>query len=356
MSVKELSERALFTGASSAHEATFRALVEGESPLAHFDRPRSASLTRLAVVSDPHVSVDANGTWKMYHRTRARFLEALADIEQQGADALVIAGDLTKDGERRNLDWIQSTRDNLTVPVLAVPGNHDVKEEHVAYFEKRFTDGGFPVHVSLDGLDVLGLNSAMDPNAETLDIVSNAQIDWLDETLPNTTDPIVVTHHNLPGLHDHIGEHGWAPHPPVGNAEALLDVLSRHDVPLHLSGHVHLLSLVHNRGVRGLIAPPLSSFPQAYTLLDIDATGTTVHCRTTASQDDMEEAYSESQTHSVRSEVISGLNAEQLRHLPLVDERVDAAGDIRPIQNGKESPRVESDAPRNVFEVENPEG
>ena len=333
MSVKKLSERTLFTGDSSAHETTFRTLVEGEGSFAHFARPRSESPTTLAIVSDPHVSVDANGTWKMYHRTRTRFREALADIERQGADALVISGDLTKDGEKRNLDWVQSTLNDLSIPALTVPGNHDIKEEHVARFERRFTDGGFPVQLSLDSLDILGLNSAMDPKAEDpeFDVVSDSQIDWLDETLPNTTDPIVVTHHNLPGLHAHIGDHGWAPHPPVGNADALLDVLSRHDVPLHLSGHVHLLSLVHNRGVRGLIAPPLSSFPQSYTLLDIDATGTTVRCRTTASRDGIEEAYSESQDHSVRSRVISGLNAEQLRNLPLVDERVDAAGDIRPI-------------------------
>lgn len=331
MSVEKLSERVLFSGDSSAHETTFRTLVERENSFAHFERPRSESPTTLAVISDPHVSVDADGTWKMYHRTQARFREALTNIERQGADALVIAGDLSKDGEKHNLNWIRSKLDDLSIPVLAVPGNHDVKEDHVAYFERRFTDGGFPVHVNLDGLDVFGLNSATDPKAEELDIVSNAQIDWLEETLPNTTDPIIVTHHNLPGLHDHIGEHGWAPHPPVGNAEALLDVLSRHDVPLHLSGHVHLLSLVHNRGVRGLIAPPLSSFPQSYTLLDIDATGTTVRCRTTASRDDLEETYSESQNHSVRSQVISRLNAEQLRNLPLIDERVDAAGNIRSI-------------------------
>lgn len=333
MSVEELSEGALFTGDGPAHEATFRTLVEEERPFARFARPRSASPTTLAVVSDPHVSVDADGTWKMFHRTRARFREALADIERRGADALVVAGDLTKDGEARNLDWVESALESLDVPVLAVPGNHDVKEEHVARFERRFTDAGFPAHVRLDGIDIVGLNSAMDSSADgELDVVSDGQLDWLDETLPNATEPIVVTHHNLPGLRDHIGDHGWSPHPPVGNADALLDVLSRHDVPLHVSGHVHLPSLVHERGVRGLIAPPLSSFPQSYALLDIDATGTTVRCRTTASRDDVEAAYDESQAHSVRSRVISGLNAEQFRRLPLVDERVDAADDIRRIR------------------------
>lgn len=173
----------------------------------------------------------------------------------------------------------------------------------------------------------------MAPDAEaTADsVVSDDQLDWLEETLPDTTDPIVVMHHNLLGLRDHIGDHGWEPHPPVENADALLEVLSRHDVPLHLSGHVHLLSLTRNEGVRGLIAPPLSSFPQAYLLLEIDETGTTVRCRTAVNEEAIEEAYDESQSHSVRSMVISRLNAEQLRSRPLLDERAGAPANIAPI-------------------------
>lgn len=335
MSVQKLSERLLFAGEDPAPEVTFRALVEGDRPFAHFDRPRSPSPITLAVVSDPHVSVDASGTWKMYHRTRKRFRETLADIEWRDADGLVIAGDLTKDGEERNFEWIRSALDEVTVPVLAVPGNHDVEETNVVRFEDRFTDGGFPAHMRLGGLDVIGLNSAMTPGVGDVepDVVSEDQLEWLEGALPNATDPIVVSHHNLPGLDDRIGDHGWAPHPPVGNADALLDVLSAYDVPLHVSGHVHLLSLVRNRGVRGLIAPPLSSFPQAYALLEIDATGTTVRCRTAAGREAIREAYTESQVHSLRSEVISGLTAERLSDLPLADERDDPAGDIGSVRS-----------------------
>ncbi|WP_433627251.1 metallophosphoesterase family protein [Halomicrococcus sp. NG-SE-24] len=331
MSLEKLSDQPLFTGDGPTHEATFRSLVEYGRPVARFDRPRATSPTTLGVVSDPHIAVDASGTWKMYHRSRERFRETLVALEREEVDALVITGDLTKDGEERNLDWMQSVLDD--VPMVVVPGNHDVKEVSVERFERRFTENGFPIRKRLDGLDVLGLNSAMTPGTGDVErgVVSDAQLDWLEETLPTATDPIVVTHHNLPGLHDHIGGHGWTPYPPVGNADALLDVLSCHDVPLHLSGHVHLLSLLWNSGVRGFVAPPLSSFPQAYALLDVDASGTTVRCRTAASQEDIEEAYADSQAHSVRSGVIARLNAKQLRSLPLVDERVDAADDIRSI-------------------------
>ncbi|SFR35889.1 metallophosphoesterase family protein [Halogeometricum limi] len=333
MGVEEFADRPLYTGDDSASETTYRTLTAGDAPFARFERPRAASPTTVAVVSDPHVSVDERGSWKLYHRTQRRLREAVSDVEAQGADALVVAGDLSKDGERRNLRWVQSVLDSAGVPVLCIPGNHDVKERSVAHFERRFTDDGFPVHLSLDGPDVVGLNSAMalDADGEREAVVSADQLAWLEETLPETTDPIVVSHHNLPGLADHIGGDGWAPHPPLANADELTDVLSRHDVPLHLSGHVHLAALVRYRGVRGLVAPALSSFPQSYLLLEIDEMGTTVHCRTTATESGLEEAYDHSLSHSARSETIAGLTAEQLTRLPLVDERTDETGEIPPI-------------------------
>lgn len=333
MSVQELAEQPLFAGDSSFPEAAFEALTTSEGVIAHFDRPRTASPTTLAVVSDPHIATEARGTWKLYHRTRDRFRRTLADLGNHDVDAVLIAGDLTKDGAEHDLDWIRTALDGLALPVLAVPGNHDVKEFNVAQFEDQFVGGGYPAHRRLGDIDVIGLNSTVTSDEESIadGVVSANQLDWLEERLPEMTDPIVITHHNLPGLHSHIGDHGWEPHPPIGNADALLEVLSRHDVPLHLSGHVHLLSLTLNQGVRGLIAPPLSSFPQAYLLLEISETGTTVRCRTAMDREAIEEAYDESQSHSVRSRVVSRLNAEQLRRLPLLNERVDVPADIDPI-------------------------
>ncbi|MDS0296233.1 metallophosphoesterase family protein [Halogeometricum luteum] len=334
MSVEELAERPQFAEDDAASAAALRAFAASERPLARFDRPRAATPTRVAVVSDPHVSVDAEGTWKVFHRTQELFRETLADAERRGADAIVVSGDLTKDGEERDIACVRSILDDVGVPVLVVPGNHDVKERRVARFERLFTDGGFPVRLSLGGLDVVGLNSAtaLGPDGEEAATVSDAQLERLDGMLADSAEAIVVSHHNLPGLAAHVGD-DWAPHPPVENADALLDVLSRHDVPLHLSGHVHLLSLVRERGVRGLVSPGLCSFPQSYLLLDVDETGTTVRSRTAATREQVAAAYEASQSHSARSSVISGLNAEQLSNLPLVDERADPTGEIRPIRS-----------------------
>lgn len=333
MSVQELAERPPFADETSLDEAVVESITTSGVVVARFDRPKTTSPTTLAVVSDPHVATGASGTWKLYHRTRNRFRGALAALEGLDVDALVIAGDLTKDGEEADLDWVRAALDGLSVPVLAVPGNHDVKEFDVGRFEDRFADGRFPARLRLDGVDVIGLDSTIAPGKEdTADgVVPDDQLAWLERTLPETTEPVVVMHHNLPGLGEHIGEHGWEPHPPVRDSDALLEVLADHDVPLHLSGHVHLLSLTLDRGVRGLIAPPLSSFPQACLLLEIDETGTTARCHSTAGKAAVEEAYDKSQTDSARSKVISRLNARQLDGLPLLDERADVPTAVDPI-------------------------
>jgi 3',5'-cyclic-AMP phosphodiesterase len=333
MGVQKLAKQPLCTENSSLDEVDLETLSISEGVIAHFNRPKTPSPTTVAVISDPHIATEASGTWKMYHRTQDLFQRTLTDLGNHNVDAVVIAGDLTKDGEEQDLDWIQTVLDGLTIPVLAVPGNHDIKELNVTHFEDQFTGDGFPVHLSLNEIDIIGLNSTVIPGEEPTDdgVVSADQLDWLEEMLPDMTNPIVVMHHNLPGLREHIGDHGWQPHPPVENSDALLEILSRHDVPLHLSGHVHLLSLILNERVRELIVPPLSSFPQAYLLLEIDDTGTTVRWRTAANREAIEEAYNKAQSHSIRSRIISRLNTEQFHRLPLLDERIDPLTNIEPI-------------------------
>ena len=66
---------------------------EGSSLLlGRFDRP-AAPATTLAVLADPHVTPDADGTWKCYHRTEDLLRRAVADVNASGADAAVVAGD-----------------------------------------------------------------------------------------------------------------------------------------------------------------------------------------------------------------------------------------------------------------------
>ena len=298
--------------------------------LARFARPRTETPTTLAVFSDPHVSTRKEGTWKVFHRTEARLRAAVADANDRDVDGVVIAGDLTEDGHPADFDGVADALADLRAPFAAVPGNHDVPkrfEDHdtppVAEFAERFAPEEFPFRATFGGVDVLGLNSASAPDGELATThdgaVSDDQLAWLESTLPETNAALVVSHHNPPGLDACVGEEGYAPHPPVGDAPAFVDVLADHDV-LHLSGHVHLPAAITG-DVRGLVCPALSSFPQAYALLEVGPEGTTVRMVPVADDEGISEAHRLARHHSDRSADICEMVEAQISDLPLVDER-----------------------------------
>jgi Icc-related predicted phosphoesterase len=69
---------------------------------------------RIAAVGDLHVGVDSAGS----------LCRALAGIEEH-ADVLLLAGDLTRRGERAEAEVLAAELRDVPVPLLAVLGNHD---------------------------------------------------------------------------------------------------------------------------------------------------------------------------------------------------------------------------------------
>lgn len=302
---------------------------------ARFARPRTDAETTLAVIADPHVSTERGGTWKVFHRTEDRLRAALADANARDVDGVVFAGDLTEDGRPADFDRVADLLEPLRAPSVAVPGNHDVPkafDDHdtppVAEFADRFAPGDLPFRARLGDVDVLGLNSAANPDG-SLDAthdgaISAAQLDWLDAALADADAPLVVTHHNLAGLDASVGDEGYAPHPPVEAADEFAATLARHDA-LHVSGHVHLPAITEAEcgdvGVRGVVCPALSSFPQAYLLAEVGPDGTTLRLVPVADSEGVAEAYGLARSHSARSEDVAEMVERQLAALPLVDER-----------------------------------
>lgn len=300
---------------------------------ARFSHPRSQMRTRIALVSDMHVSTEKQGTWKVFHRTRDRLRTVIEDVNSRDVDSVVFTGDLTEDGSVADFETVRSILADLDVPFVAVPGNHDVPKSFdvhetpaLSSFESNFTPDELPFHRQIGGVDVIGLNSASTPTGTLSDChdgcISDDQLAWLEETLPKTDAPIVVSHHNLPGLAKETDAHSWRSSFPMQNASDLAELLSRHDVPLHVSGHLHVPATAETMGVRELLAPSLCSFPQAYLLFDIDRHGTTVRFVPTAGPEGTSEAYMHAKKDSARSDALAEITAARLDSLPLVDERL----------------------------------
>ncbi|MFC6826061.1 metallophosphoesterase family protein [Halopelagius fulvigenes] len=269
--------------------------------LARLSRPLSPTRTRIAVVSDPHVTPTASGTWKAYHRTETRLRAAVAAAADADADLTVFLGDLTRDGRPEEFACADEVLRELDGEWVAVPGNHDVPKAWndyetppVSEFADRYAAGALPFRVRAGGVDVLGLDSA-GGDGELADshegLIPDAHLAWLDETLADAETPLVTLHHNLFHPREHTGPFADGDFYQLRNAEELLELLAERSVPLVLSGHIHWPATARKRGVRELIAPATCSYPQAMLLVDVGPSGTDVRMVPLSGANGRAEAY-----------------------------------------------------------------
>lgn len=271
--------------------------------LTRLDAPRTAERTRLAVVADPHVTAEAKGTWKVYHRTVERLRTAVADINRRDVTAVLLAGDLTKDGAVSEFETADRLLADLQPPLVGVPGNHDVPKPRwdshpvpsVERFAQQYGRGQYPFVTRVGGVDVVAVNSASCPDGSLADTHTGAvgETDrlWLERTLPELETPLVLLHHNVHHPRTHTGSFPEGEFYQVRNPSALRRTLVRGEAALAVSGHIHWPAVGERDGLRELIAPAVCSFPQAYLLLDIGPRGTTVRFVPLATRRELLEAY-----------------------------------------------------------------
>lgn len=307
--------------------------------LARLPRPRLADPVTLAVLADPHVPVDARGTWKVHHRAADRLRTAVA-LANAHADHAVLAGDLTKDGRPAAFDRVDEVLADLAVPAVAIPGNHDVPkafDEHdsppTAAFVERYDP--LPFAREVGGLTLLGVNSASagsDLQGTWGGRVGATQREWLRERAAAAETPVLLTHHNLGPLPEHPGGLPWSNF-PAEDGEAVVDVCWATDVPLVVSAHHHVPA-VRSRGEHDgeaaadtpeppteVLAPAVCSFPQASLHLTVGPRGTTVRLVPVADRAGVAEARRLARTGKPLGQGVLDLVETRLRQLPLAAER-----------------------------------
>lgn len=279
--------------------------------LARLDRPRSDPPVTVAVLADPHVAVDATGTWKVYHRTRARLRTAVTAANAR-ADAAVVAGDLTRNGRPAEFDAVDEVLANLDVPWAAIPGNHDVSkafDEHemppVGAFADRYDDPPFAREVgevTLLCLDTASADGALRDSWGGR--VGERQRAWLADRLAAAANPVVVLHHPVAALPDRPEGPRWRNFNVV-DAEDVAACLAAHDAPLVVSAHQHVPAVrshtsipdaegdaspprpqsaresasdtgTPSAGTVEVLAPATCSFPQASLHVEVDPHGATL--------------------------------------------------------------------------------
>ena len=193
-------------------------------------------VSRLLHVSDLHSG----------RRETPGVADALAELAGElGAEAILATGDLAHRGSRTQLETARAALEAAGVPVLAVPGNHDIPYTFPARFsspwaewERTFGDPD-PVYRS-ETLVVVGLNSVR-PWRHQSGRLAPSRLQRVAAELqdvPSGALRVVACHHHLAGS-------PWrAPRKrPLAHRSAALGALVAAGTELVAGGHIHQASI-----------------------------------------------------------------------------------------------------------------
>jgi Icc protein len=212
---------------------------------------------RIAQISDTHImtpSFDAPAA-----AARAANLRAcVADINDQGVDAVIHTGDTVQNGTAEEYAILRDILSALDAPVFLVPGNRDRRDalraalDHLAYLPRA---GEF-LHYAVEDfpLRLIGLDTVF--AGDRKGYFCAERVAWLEETLAAAPDqPTVLFFHHPPfdiAWNDYVGGYRNA-----NEAEALTALVARHpQVVRVLCGHVHCL---HRAEWGGTVASTMPS-------------------------------------------------------------------------------------------------
>jgi len=211
-------------------------------------------------------------------------------------DCLILSGDLTFNGAKKSHEDLAmklSRLDQAGIPVLALPGNHDLYRYSAARFEgvsftrvesatsedfaRIYHNLGFDAAIDRDpyslsyiaeplpGIRILML----DTNTQSLEGgVTHSTLLWLEKTLAQAESDgakvIAVSHHNL-YAHSTLLHRGYV----ISNADQLLALYERYGVAVNLSGHLHIQHTVTDRLVPEIATSSLAVSPCQYGVIEL---------------------------------------------------------------------------------------
>jgi 3',5'-cyclic AMP phosphodiesterase CpdA len=184
------------------------------------------------------------------HATAAEPLERLRElIPTLDPEILVVTGDVTHRGRPEQLEQARELLESLGLPLLAIPGNHDIPYVFPTRFTRtreaweRVFGTAEPVYFS-DRLAIVGLNSVR-PWRQQGGALGSAQLGRVAPTLEGAQATALRT----VAVHHHLAAPPWrAAHKrPVRKRDLVLQKFASAGVELVLSGHVHQSAVAERR-------------------------------------------------------------------------------------------------------------
>lgn len=213
-------------------------------------------MTRLVVahLSDCHLGAHPHAPARL-----RRALQHLGRCDPL-PDVVLLSGDLADHGADDEYAALVALLDEAVVPVVTIPGNHDVRAAFARHLRPRGTDPDRPLDVVHDVGDVrlVALDSLVTaPPGERIDHgeLADDSLDLLDGALADGRPALVALHHPPVPVHVALMD-------PIRLAEAdrLEVVLRRHgNVVAVLVGHAHTAAATTFAGLPVLVGGGLVS-------------------------------------------------------------------------------------------------
>lgn len=258
------------------------------SPKTYTPKPEGSHL-KIWVASDLHYldpSLTKPGplfdqTYKNADGKQTQDIQVITDALidkalKEKPDALILSGDLSFNGEKASHEGLAKKLEVLRkagVPVLVIPGNHDINNFY-AYrydkdriqptdqvspgsFEKIYAHDGYEGALSRDpsslsyifelskDLRIIMLDSCIYENNSRLNPSASggrirpSTLEWLEEQLKEAekegVNCLSVSHHNLL-VHNQDFFSSFT----IENSHALVELYTQYKVPMNLSGHMHI--------------------------------------------------------------------------------------------------------------------
>ena len=282
----------LLACSTQASGAAVSAVVPSFPPL-----PESEGL-RIATASDLHFNPELRpGSAEPYEAAYNQELvdALLRDCRQQGAELLLLTGDLCNAGRtehhRALIEKLSRAReDGLAIYVL--PGNHDLAPITQTGFAELYADFGYQQAHSRDRaslsycvlrgdlmilmMDTAGysigsidLPGSHCPDFETA-FLAESTLQWVEGLLQEAAERnyhvLAAGHYNLlPEVSRNPERTGYY----LKNGDRFASLMRQYKVPLYLSGHQHIRSVYQEEGLTELLTEYLLAYPTGYGVLDL---------------------------------------------------------------------------------------
>lgn len=228
-----------------------------------------------------------------------------AQVIDRQPDVLVLSGDLSLNGERASHEALAdklSRIEEAGIPVLVIPGNHDLNSRNAVRFEAEsyervdsvtaeefrsiYQSFGYDGALSRDPASLSYICSVSDNlrilmvDVNTADLPGAAlpqTVDWIREQLTQAKRDgcrvIAVSHQNLIN-HSDLLTSGYN----IVNANVLRMLYADYPVLCNLSGHIHMQHTnVTNAGIWDIATSSLAVSPNQYGVLTISESGLSYH-------------------------------------------------------------------------------